>query len=143
MFLSKTMPQQMHRPGTRKQKVPYHNSETPKSSTTSTCACQVYRKLRHTCSVLRQQLPVHVTHLQLNVLLGCATFSSYVLFPVSVQCKKMPKESLRDKLDGNELDLSLGNLESIPVKELVSLNLQGVDLTLCDCHADSFILSQS
>ncbi|XP_064609021.1 leucine-rich repeat-containing protein 59-like [Liolophura sinensis] len=33
----------------------------------------------------------------------------------------MPKESLRDKLDGNELDLSLGNLESVPVKELASL----------------------
>ena len=31
----------------------------------------------------------------------------------------MPKESLKDKLDGNELDLSLSSLETIPVNELV------------------------
>ncbi|GFO45454.1 leucine-rich repeat-containing protein 59 [Plakobranchus ocellatus] len=30
----------------------------------------------------------------------------------------MPKESLRDKLEGNELDLSLSNLDAVPVKEL-------------------------
>lgn len=31
----------------------------------------------------------------------------------------MPKDNLKDKLDGNELDLSLNNLEAVPVKELV------------------------
>ena len=31
----------------------------------------------------------------------------------------MPKESLKDKLDGNELDLSLSSLETVPVNELV------------------------
>lgn len=30
----------------------------------------------------------------------------------------MPKESLRDKLEGNELDLSLSSLDTLPVKEL-------------------------
>jgi hypothetical protein len=30
----------------------------------------------------------------------------------------MPKETLRDKLDGNELDLSINKLETVPVKEL-------------------------
>ena len=35
----------------------------------------------------------------------------------------MSKESLKDKLDGNELDLSLSNLTKVPVKELVSLKL--------------------
>ncbi|CAL1536846.1 unnamed protein product [Lymnaea stagnalis] len=33
----------------------------------------------------------------------------------------MPKESLREKLNGNELDLSLSNLETVPVKELAAL----------------------
>uniref|UniRef100_A0A0B6ZDF8 Leucine-rich repeat-containing protein 59 n=1 Tax=Arion vulgaris TaxID=1028688 RepID=A0A0B6ZDF8_9EUPU len=33
----------------------------------------------------------------------------------------MPKETLRDKLDGNELDLSINNLESVPVKDLAAL----------------------
>ena len=33
----------------------------------------------------------------------------------------MPKEGLKDKLDGNELDLSLSNLEIVPVAELVSI----------------------
>ncbi|KAK3758287.1 hypothetical protein RRG08_004109 [Elysia crispata] len=33
----------------------------------------------------------------------------------------MPKESLRDKLEGNELDLSLSNLDTVPVKELALL----------------------
>lgn len=33
----------------------------------------------------------------------------------------MPKESLKDKLDGNELDLSLNNLEAVPVKELAAI----------------------
>ncbi|XP_012945636.1 leucine-rich repeat-containing protein 59 [Aplysia californica] len=33
----------------------------------------------------------------------------------------MPKDSLRDKLDGNELDLSMSNLEVVPVKELAAL----------------------
>jgi len=32
----------------------------------------------------------------------------------------MPKENLKDKLEGNELDLSLSNLTTVPVKELVS-----------------------
>ncbi len=31
----------------------------------------------------------------------------------------MPKEGLKEKLDGNELDLSLCELTSVPVKELV------------------------
>ncbi|KAK3100141.1 hypothetical protein FSP39_015249 [Pinctada imbricata] len=30
----------------------------------------------------------------------------------------MPKESLKDKLDGDELDLGLNNLSTVPVKEL-------------------------
>ncbi|XP_013378891.1 leucine-rich repeat-containing protein 59, partial [Lingula anatina] len=33
----------------------------------------------------------------------------------------MPKENLKDKLEGNELDLSLSNLDTVPVKELVAL----------------------
>ncbi|RUS70130.1 hypothetical protein EGW08_022107 [Elysia chlorotica] len=33
----------------------------------------------------------------------------------------MPKESLREKLEGNELDLSLSNLDTVPVKELALL----------------------
>lgn len=33
----------------------------------------------------------------------------------------MPKDNLKDKLDGNELDLSLNNLEVVPVKELAAL----------------------
>lgn len=32
----------------------------------------------------------------------------------------MPKDNLKDKLEGNELDLSLSNLSVVPVKELVS-----------------------
>ena len=35
---------------------------------------------------------------------------------------KESKENLKDKLDGNELDLSLSNLTTVPVKELVSQN---------------------
>ena len=35
--------------------------------------------------------------------------------------KIMPKDNIRDYLDGNELDLSLHNLTSVPVKELVRL----------------------
>ena len=34
--------------------------------------------------------------------------------------KKFTKEELRDKLDGNELDLSLCNLSKVPVREIVS-----------------------
>ncbi|KAL5012278.1 hypothetical protein ScPMuIL_010829 [Solemya velum] len=33
----------------------------------------------------------------------------------------MPKENLKDKLDGNELDLSLNNISVVPVKELAAL----------------------
>lgn len=33
----------------------------------------------------------------------------------------MPKENLKDKLDGNELDLSLNNLTAVPVKDLVKI----------------------
>lgn len=33
--------------------------------------------------------------------------------------------SLKDKLDGNELDLSLCDLNEVPVRELVSLRPQG------------------
>lgn len=33
--------------------------------------------------------------------------------------------NLRDKLDGNELDLSLGDLNEVPVKELVSAAPRG------------------
>ncbi len=31
----------------------------------------------------------------------------------------MPKDSLRDKVDGNALDLSLSNLTVVPVREMV------------------------
>ena len=31
----------------------------------------------------------------------------------------MPKDNFRDRLDGNELDLSLSNLSVVPVKEMV------------------------
>ena len=34
----------------------------------------------------------------------------------------MPKESIKDKLDGNELDLSLNDLSTVPVKDLVSVS---------------------
>jgi hypothetical protein len=33
---------------------------------------------------------------------------------------KFSKEDLKDKLDGNELDLSLCNLSKVPVREIVS-----------------------
>ncbi|CAC5423961.1 Leucine-rich repeat-containing protein 59 [Mytilus coruscus] len=33
----------------------------------------------------------------------------------------MPKENLKDKLDGNELDLGLSNLTTVPVKELAAI----------------------
>lgn len=33
----------------------------------------------------------------------------------------MPKESLKDKLEGNELDLSLNNLDTVPVKDLAAI----------------------
>lgn len=31
----------------------------------------------------------------------------------------MPKENLKEKLEGNELDLSLNNITTVPVKDLV------------------------
>ena len=34
----------------------------------------------------------------------------------------MPKESIKDKLEGKELDLSLSSLTTVPVKEIVSYN---------------------
>ena len=34
----------------------------------------------------------------------------------------MPKDSLKDKVEGNELDLSLSQLTTVPVRELVSLS---------------------
>ena len=34
--------------------------------------------------------------------------------------RKFSKEELKDKLEGNELDLSLCNLVKVPVRELVS-----------------------
>lgn len=37
------------------------------------------------------------------------------------QAVTMPKENLKDKLDGNELDLGLNNLTTVPVKDLVSI----------------------
>ena len=42
----------------------------------------------------------------------------------------MPKDSLKDKLEGNELDLSLNNLDTVPVKELVCLFDIYVDFAL-------------
>ena len=36
--------------------------------------------------------------------------------------RKMSKEELKDKLEGNELDLSLCNLAKVPVRELVSMS---------------------
>ncbi len=33
----------------------------------------------------------------------------------------MPKEGIRDKVEGNECDLSLSGLSAVPVKELVNL----------------------
>ncbi|XP_062594729.1 leucine-rich repeat-containing protein 59-like [Saccostrea cucullata] len=33
----------------------------------------------------------------------------------------MPKDNLKDKLEGNELDLSLNNLDTVPVKELAAI----------------------
>ena len=34
---------------------------------------------------------------------------------------KFSKEELKDKLDGNELDLSLCNISKVPVREIVSI----------------------
>ena len=36
---------------------------------------------------------------------------------------KFSKEDLKDKLDGNELDLSVCNLSKVPVREIVSASL--------------------
>ena len=45
--------------------------------------------------------------------------------------RKISKEELRDKIDGNELDLSLCNLVKVPVRELVS-GIENIDLrTAC------------
>ena len=33
----------------------------------------------------------------------------------------MPKDNLRDKVDGNQLDLSLSDITVVPVKEMVRL----------------------
>lgn len=41
----------------------------------------------------------------------------------------MAKENLKDKLDGNELDLSLSSLEAVPVKEIVS----NMVVHVCSC----------
>ena len=36
------------------------------------------------------------------------------------QSNQRMKESLKSKLDGNQLDLSLSSLDTVPVKELVT-----------------------
>lgn len=48
-----------------------------------------------------------------------------VMWKCSLLCRKMSRAggkagNLRDKLDGNELDLSLSDLSEIPVRDLVS-----------------------
>ena len=45
----------------------------------------------------------------------------YVYNFIQKQFSRMPKDSIKDKLNGNELDLSLSDMEVIPVKELVCL----------------------
>uniref|UniRef100_A0A8C9UUF1 Uncharacterized protein n=1 Tax=Spermophilus dauricus TaxID=99837 RepID=A0A8C9UUF1_SPEDA len=58
--------------------------------------------------------------------------------------------NLRDKLDGNELDLSLSDLNEVPVKELVSIAPQGpgahyacpLCLALASAWAASFLKPQ-
>lgn len=50
-------------------------------------------------------------------------FVNCIPIKIILAIDKMSKakvESLRDKVDGNELDLSLSNLTEVPVKELVS-----------------------
>ena len=44
---------------------------------------------------------------------------SYERFSSEKNTINMPKESIKDKVDGNECDLSLNNLTVVPVKELV------------------------
>ena len=39
----------------------------------------------------------------------------------------MPLENIRDKIDGNECDLSLSDLTTVPVKELVRVSLLSPD----------------
>ena len=50
----------------------------------------------------------------------------------------MPKENLKDLLDGNELDLSLNNLTTVPVKDLVSLDRMKV-VVQCRCGSISLV----
>ena len=50
----------------------------------------------------------------------------------------MPKENLKDLLDGNELDLSLNNLTTVPVKDLVSLDRMKFVLQ-CRCWSISLV----
>ena len=40
---------------------------------------------------------------------------------------KFSKEELNDKLDGNELDLSLCNISKVPVREIVSILNKEID----------------
>ena len=35
--------------------------------------------------------------------------------------RKLSKEEIKDKLDGEELDLSLCNLAKVPIREMVSI----------------------
>ena len=50
----------------------------------------------------------------------------------------MPKESLKDKLDGNELDLGLSNLTTVPVKDLVSIMHLNIGVLVFSCISLTF-----
>lgn len=51
--------------------------------------------------------------------------------------QKMPRENLKEKLEGNELDLSLNNLTQVSVKELVKYHL----ILICGWGKIRFLLS--
>ena len=54
----------------------------------------------------------------------------------------MPKSNLKDKLDGDQLDLSLSDLSSVPVKDIVSARTDpSLSPTSTRCESDSTILT--
>lgn len=55
--------------------------------------------------------------------------------------RKFSKDELRDKIDGNELDLSMSQLTKVPVRELVSFFGVQVGLHQLSTHLRSLRLS--
>jgi len=57
-----------------------------------------------------------------------------------MQSTKKKSVSVKDKLDGNEIDMSMLGLTEIPVKELVILKINYVDIESIDSEIFCFYL---